>query len=235
MTTTATTRTRFMRARHVLGVARRRVTSTHPVQGCDSDAGDTLIEVLIALVVLGVTVVAMLLAFGSALTGSGEHRTLTNIAAAEKTVSQQIAAQLQNANPPLYAPCAAAPTYQTGSNAIAFTNLPSGYSAQVSAVGLWDPNDSSFDLTQAACNTLLVDSNNQSAPQLITATVTYPTGGHSVVTTVVNNPNPPTPPSAGSCYPAFVLHTTRRSPERPEPGPAACRRSAGQRWPRRAK
>ena len=113
-------------------------------------------------------------------------------------MSQQIAAQLQNADPPLYAACATPPTYQTGSNAIAFTNLPSGYSAQVSAVGLWDPNNSSFDFTQAACNTYLVNSHNQSAPQLITATVTYPSGGHSTVTTVVNNPNPPTPPAAGA-------------------------------------
>ena len=198
MNTPTNRRSLFMRARNVLGTARDRSAGANRVQDLDSDAGDTLIEVLIALVVLGVTVVAMLLAFGAALTGSGEHRTLTNIATAEKTVSQQIAAQLQNANPPLYAPCATPPTYQTGSNAIAFTNLPSGYSAQVSAVGLWDPSDSSFDLTQAACTTLLASSNNQSAPQLITATVTYPSGGHSVVTTVVNNPNPPTPPSAGA-------------------------------------
>ena len=104
-----------------------------------SEAGDTLIEVLIALVVLGVAVVAMLLAFGAALTGSGEHRTLTNIATAEKTVSQQIVAQLQNANPPLYVACATAPTYQTGSNAVSFANLPKGFSAQVSGVSLWDP------------------------------------------------------------------------------------------------
>ena len=180
-------------------------STADPSQPSDSEAGDTLIEVLIALVVLGIAVVAMLLAFGAALTGSGEHRTLTNIATAKKTVTQQIAAQLQNANPPLYLACASAVSYQppNGSNAISFTNLPSGYTAEVTGVGLWDASDSLFDLTQAACQSALTTSNNQSAPQLISATVTYPTGGSSVVTTVVNNPASPTPPLAGAASQLF--------------------------------
>ena len=46
------------------------MAGANSVEDLDAEAGDTLIEVLIALVVLGVTVVAMLLAFGAALTGS---------------------------------------------------------------------------------------------------------------------------------------------------------------------
>ena len=199
MTMPTTSRSLMAKVRHALAAARERVSAVNPRQRGETETGDTLIEVLIALVVLGIAVVAMLLAFGAALSGSAEHRTLTNIATAEKTVTQQIAAQLQNANPPLYLACASAANYQpNGSNAISFTNLPSGYTAQVSGVGLWDPGNSTFDLTQAACQTALTRSNNQSAPQLISATVTYPSGGSSVVTTVVNNPASPTPPPVGT-------------------------------------
>ena len=45
-------------------------------------------------------------------------------------------------------------------------------------------------------------SNNQSAPQLISTTVTY-SGGTTKVTTVVNNPTPPTPPTAGAASQLF--------------------------------
>ena len=59
------------KVRHVLRPPGRIPAVDQPPD--DSEAGDTLIEVLIALVVLGIAVVAMLLAFGAALTGSGEH------------------------------------------------------------------------------------------------------------------------------------------------------------------
>ena len=205
MTMPTTSPNLLAKVRHALVAARGRVSTANPDQQRDAEAGDTLIEVLIALVVLGIAVVAMLLAFGAALSGSAEHRTLTNIATAKKTVTQQIVAQLQNANPPLYLACASATNYQApnGSNAISFTNLPTGYSAQVSGVGLWDASDSLFDLTQAACQTALTASNNQSAPQLISATVTYPSGGSSVVTAVVNNPASPTPPAVGAAAKLF--------------------------------
>ncbi len=180
--------------RHAIVSARGRNGDFPADEQRSGDAGDTLIEVLIALVVLGIAVVAMLLAFGAALTGSGEHRTLTNIATAQKTVTQQIVAELQNANPPLYVACATGTTYQ----AVTFTNLPTGYTAKISGVSLWDPTDSAFDYTPSQCTSNLLSSNNQSAPQLISATVSYPSGGSSVVTTVVNNPTPPTPPPAGA-------------------------------------
>ena len=158
----------------------------------DSDAGDTLVEVLIALLVLSIAAVALLLAFGTALTSSGEHRTLTSIAVAEKDVSQQIIAQLENANPALYLSCAAPSAYQTGSNAVSFTNLPKGYSALISKVSYWVPTAAppSFTASQAGCVS------NQ--PQLVTATLTTPMKTTSLVTAVVSNPSAPTSPPAGA-------------------------------------
>ena len=132
---------------------------------------------LIAIVVLGVAAVAMLVAFGTAFTASQEHRNLTNIAKAQKSVTQQIVAQLQNEG--LYSSCAPVATYQTGANAVKFTNLPKGYSAQVTGVSYWTAAFV-FSATQAQCVA--------NGPQLISATVTYPTGQSSIVTAVVNNP-----------------------------------------------
>ena len=156
----------------------------------DSEAGDTLIEVLISLVVLSFAALAMLVAFGAALSSSQEHRILTNIATAQKSVTQQIAAQLEDANPPLYQSCATAPTYQNPSpNAVNFSGLPTGYTAQITGVSYWG---AAFTFTNNPAQCVA------NSPQLVSATLTYPSGGSSIVTTVVDNPTSPTPPSAGA-------------------------------------
>ena len=98
---------------------------------------------------------------------------------------------------------------------------------EVTGVGLWDASDSLFDLTQAACQSALTTSNNQSAPQLISATVTYPTGGSSVVTTVVNNPASPTPRLAGAATQLFFYTQPGGAPGCPEPCPTTGRGGAG--------
>ena len=185
-----------------------------------SEDGDSLVEVLIALVVLGITVVAMLFAFWAALSGSAEHRTLTNISTAQKSVTQQIAAQLENANPPLYLSCAPVSAYQSGgSNPVSFTSLPNGYSAQISGVSYWNAAFS-FTTNQAQCVA--------NTPQLISATVTYPNGANSVVTTVVNNPTPKSLSPAGRRGPLGLRHPAAGRAEWSEPQPAAGHRGGGQ-------
>ena len=188
-----TTRSRFRSvsarlARALPGGRVRCHAETHG-QELDLEAGDTLVEVLLAIVVLGIAAVAMLIAFGTAFTSSQEHRNLTSIALAQKSVTQQIVAQLQNEG--LYVSCAPVATYQTGANAVTFANLPKGYSAQVTGVSYWTAGYV-FSTNQAQCAT--------NAPQLISATVTYPTGQATIVTSVVNSPNAPPPPPAGDAY-----------------------------------
>ena len=51
--------------------------SSAPEEARRSEAGDTLIEVLLAIVILGIASVAILLAFATTISGSAEHRTLT--------------------------------------------------------------------------------------------------------------------------------------------------------------
>ena len=174
--------------------------ATARARNYDTEAGDTLVEVLIAIVVLGVAAVAMLVAFGTAFTASQEHRNITSVQTAQKTVTQQIVAQLENAG--LYSSCAPVATYQTGSNAVTFTNLPAHYSAQVTGVSYWTASYA-FSASQAACVA--------NGPQLITATVTYPNGQPSQVTAVVDNPaSPPLPPAGSGDHLVFYV----------QPGPA---------------
>ena len=91
----------------------------------------------------------MLLAFGTAFTGSEEHRNLTNIATAQKSVTQQIVAQLQNEGLLLLVrPGGHLPDRR--SNAVTFTNLPKGYTAQVTGVSYWTAGFA-FSPTQAQC------------------------------------------------------------------------------------
>ena len=181
---------RSVSARLARAIPARRLgrhAETH-CQELDTEAGDTLVEVLIAIVVLGIAAVAMLTAFGTAFTASQEHRNLTSIGNAQKSVTQQIVAQLQNEG--LYSSCAPVATYQTGANAVNFANLPKGYSAQVTGVSYWTAAFA-FSTTQAQCLA------NPNLPQLVSATVTYPTGKTSIVSAVVNNPTAPPPPPAG--------------------------------------
>ncbi len=152
-----------------------------------SEAGDTLIEILIALGVLSIAAVAILVAFGTALTGSAEHRNLTNISLAEKTINAQIIAQLENNSG--YQSCAPLSTYQPGgSSAIAFSGLPANFTAEVSGVSYWTTSYA-FSADPAACVA--------NGPQLVSATLTSPSGNTSTVSAVVDDPAGPSLPIAG--------------------------------------
>ena len=177
------------RAQLVLTSARARVLGRHAADDLDSEAGDSLVEVLIAIVVLGMAGVAMLTAFGAAFTSSQEHRNLANIQLAQKSVQQQIVAQLENDSQ--YVSCAPIATYlPSGSNPVTFTNLPKGYTAQITGVSYWS-GSYPFSTNQASCIA--------NSPQLISATVTYPNNkGNSIVSTVVASPTTPASAPSGA-------------------------------------
>jgi len=58
------------------------------------ERGDTLIEVLIALVVLGIAAVALLTAFATAITASSAHRHLATLDSSVRAASDQVIAQV---------------------------------------------------------------------------------------------------------------------------------------------
>jgi type II secretory pathway pseudopilin PulG len=61
-----------------------------------SDRGDTLVEVLISLVVLGTASVALLIAFSTSIAASGEHRAIATNNTILATASQEVMAAIDN-------------------------------------------------------------------------------------------------------------------------------------------
>jgi type II secretory pathway pseudopilin PulG len=135
---------------------------------CCSEAGETLIEVLLALVVLSLASVAVITAFSTTITATAEHRTLATFNTVLRSSTEQAISQIQgNGASVPFSPCAVASYYQTGGlGALTFAPPPSGtnYSAQVTGVSYW--NGTAFSPTPGGC----VPLNN--APQQITLTVT---------------------------------------------------------------
>ena len=144
-----------------------------------ADRGDTLVEVLIALVVLSIAVVALLAGFATSITAAGQQRNLasldssTRIAANEAIADVQQQAQQQSgtSSDPFVCPSSFSPT---------FTNLTSSFQVTYSMT-YW--NGTSFDST---CR--------QDAPQQYTLTIS--SGNYNTqVTTVIYDPAAPNPPN----------------------------------------
>jgi type II secretory pathway pseudopilin PulG len=140
-----------------------------------SESGDTLIEVLFALVIIALSVSALLGALITAVATSGEHRSLsvedTLLRSYVETAEYQI--QVQSTPAPLFAQCA--PTYP-----ITFSMPPgsSGYSVSITGVQYW--NGSGFD---SSCG-----SNDKKGVQLVTVSSTGP-GATQTLSFVVRDPS----------------------------------------------
>ena len=115
------------------------------------DSGDTLIEVLFALVILGIATVSLLAAFATSISASAVHRTQATFDTVIQSASEQAISQIQQQTNPLYESCAPASYYQSGSGAVVFS-LPSGWSAQVTAVEYWTGSTFTTNVTQCSPN-----------------------------------------------------------------------------------
>lgn len=165
----------LFRRSHETGTPR----ATDPDRAQRSEAGDTLIEILISLTVLGVTGLALLLAFGTSISGSGEHRNLASFDAALRTASAEITADIQSQSQTLFATCSDAP--------ITNVPLPSGYTALIGSPQYW--NGSAFVAPPAqGCPTTPPGVANLNPPQQLTITVKSGNGTTSSTTTVVDDP-----------------------------------------------
>ena len=68
------------------------------------ERGDTLIEVLLALIILGITGVALLTAFATAITASSEHRNLATLDSSVRAASDQVISQVQQSGNNAFGP-----------------------------------------------------------------------------------------------------------------------------------
>jgi Tfp pilus assembly protein PilV len=105
-------------------------------------SGETLVELLIAMTILGMTVVALVSGIGTSILVSDTHRKEAVAAAVVRSYAESIEASV-SADPSSYdGRCPAVTTY--GSTFAA----PAGYTASVTAVTYW--NGSGFD--SASCS-----------------------------------------------------------------------------------
>lgn len=198
-TTVIPSRARYQRSRARRGV----VAGDESLQQHD-DRGDTLIEILLSLIILGLASLALIVAFGTSMTASGEHRSLTTGDTYVKTVANHVAGSVQSSTSN-FSSCPANPSDLT-SVLLAYTSiagqvsLPSGYSASVTAVEYWiSPTQGQAGSWGTSC---IVN-----APQLIAVTLTnLSTNATNTLSLVVDNPAaPPILPSGPATKLVFAL------------------------------
>ena len=118
------------------------------------DRGETLLEILIAMVILGITTAAILGAFASAISESARHRSLVVMNTMLRNYAETATSQIQFQKNPLYTACA------TSYAVTGLATPPSGYSLTLSSITYW--NGTVFGTTCSSA----------SAPQLLTVQAT---------------------------------------------------------------
>ena len=176
-----------------------------PKSGRRSEAGDTLVEILIALTVLGVAATAILLAFATSISGSSAHRNSVTMDTMLRTAAAEVTSAIQQQSMTDFVNCSGAYVLTTTPGSIVLPNNPAPavqYTASITGVGYWDTSTglpqpqftSPTAPTDAGCPSGV--SSSVPGPQQLTITVTPSGGGASqTITTVVQDPAAPTPPS----------------------------------------
>jgi Tfp pilus assembly protein PilV len=164
---------------------RRRAGHTEP------EAGDTLVEILIALVVIGITVTAILGAFATTISATAEQRNLASADAFMRSFVDTATYEISLSTTPAFVACASSNAYsQIATNA----ETPAFPSVTITVVSA----------PPSGC------SSSQPTPQQLSATVTSSNGASDSTTFVVY------PPSA--IPPSIATSVTSLSPNH---GPAA--------------
>ena len=140
------------------------------------EAGETLVEVLLALIVLGMASVALLIAFSTTIAASAEHRRLATADIVLSSSSEQAISAI-SADLNLFQTCQPLSTYQNSSTIpLAIPAIyQNTYTVQVTNVQYWSGSQ-------------FVSTCTVGAPQMITVTVTDASGHAYTNTFVVNYP-----------------------------------------------
>ncbi|MGH3732168.1 MAG: hypothetical protein ACRDVC_02125 [Acidimicrobiales bacterium] len=149
-----------------------------------SEAGDTLIEVLLALIVLALASVALIVAFSTDISASAEHRSLANfdtaLASSIATTTSLIQGQyfgVFSTCPNPADPLSGYPSEAQMTSALGIA----GYTATIEPSGTLP----SVEYTDGSTFTSACDSANVGGPQLITLVVTDTATGRSQTNSVV--------------------------------------------------
>jgi prepilin-type N-terminal cleavage/methylation domain-containing protein len=134
-----------------------------------SERGDTLIEVLMALMIIGIGVVALMSGLAASITGSAAHKSLTTTDTALKSAAETAVYAIELQPSPLFAQCASVSGTSYNGTAIPF-NLPSNFTVTLS-VQYWNQSTQKFEATTQTAQNCLNTANDQSGYQLLTVRV----------------------------------------------------------------
>jgi type II secretory pathway pseudopilin PulG len=148
-----------------------------PPDATRSEEGDTLIEVLIALVIISIAVTGLLGALITSITTSGEHRSLSVEDTVLRSYAEAYENQIQFQSPPLFRECSTASEYMAAG--LKSPTTPAQYNVSFT-VQYGNTTGSSFDQTCGA--------SDKTGVQLITLNAQGP-GAIQTLAFVVRNPN----------------------------------------------
>lgn len=109
-----------------------------PLTHATGDRGDSLIEILITIVIMGIAFTAILGGFGTSIKASGLHEDLADSQAAVRNAAEQLKASA-------YVPCAGVgvtPNYSA--------TVPANFHIDIAAPMIWDNSASTFVAASAA-------------------------------------------------------------------------------------
>ncbi len=173
------------------------------VEAWRSEVGDSLIELLLAMAIIGVAALSILVAFATSINGTGVHRDLATFDTVLRTASAEVTGDIQQQSAATFANCSGASLVNTTPGSIP---LPPNYSATISSVAYW--NGSGFTNPQAPAasgcpsGALLNTLGNFYSSQQVTVTVTKTGNGgptSSSITNVVVDPTSPNSSGAPPC------------------------------------
>jgi type II secretory pathway pseudopilin PulG len=139
----------------------------------DSSSGETLVELLVAMSILGVAVVALVSGIGTSVLVSDVHRKEATAGAVVRSYGEAIAASVDASTSGYDATCAGASAYLSPAGFVA----PSGFTATVTAISYW--NGSGFVSTCSADAgvqklSLLVTSSDNRAKESLSVIIRMP-------------------------------------------------------------
>jgi hypothetical protein len=158
------------------------------------EEGDTLLEVLFALVILSIATVALLFAFATSISASATHRSAATLDTVIRSASQQAISQIEQQTSPTYKSCANPSYYEPGGAGAPTFTVPTGpLGFQVAVTGIQYWNGTAFTASQAGCVA--------NSPEWITITITdVPTGQTYSNNFIVDDPFAPPVPPVGPAY-----------------------------------
>jgi len=149
-----------------------------------ADTGDTLIELLVTIVIIGIAATGILGGLAAAVTASGHHQGIAAVDSVLKSYSENATYQVELASSPLYADCAVPSSYLAHITWSFPAGYSTGYSATISEVDSWNMTSNQWTVDSGACTSAM-----KSGVQRLTIGATGPTGVSDSLQIVVRNPS----------------------------------------------